>query len=186
MEVTKELRHEHKYIGKMIGLLEKMSERLVAGDESMVPHLRKAVAFVKGFADGCHHDKEEKLLFPTMVEHGVPKEGGPIGVMLEDHELGRQHISRLTDALNRYEEGDKSAALEVAESVKGYTHVLRAHIHKENMVLFPAAEKLLTDPEKEDLGEKMEKIEKERPGKTHHEYLHDLKDIEEALSKKSA
>jgi hemerythrin-like domain-containing protein len=38
--------------------------------------------FFRGFADKCHHCKEEDRLFPCMEARGIPREGGPIGVML--------------------------------------------------------------------------------------------------------
>ncbi|MGD0266766.1 MAG: hemerythrin domain-containing protein, partial [Candidatus Methylomirabilota bacterium] len=37
----------------------------------------------------CHHGKEENLLFKTMVDRGFPRQGGPIAVMLHEHETGR-------------------------------------------------------------------------------------------------
>lgn len=183
MEVTKGLKQEHQDIQHVIDLMEQMSNRLVSGDSSMVPPLREAVDFVRGFADRCHHDKEEKLLFPALEASGVPRQGGPIGVMLHEHDLGRRYISGVSQGLDDYEAGKEGAADEVAKNVKGYAELLRAHIQKENMVLFPMAEKVLTEPEKADLGEKMEEVEHKLGERVHHEYLHDITDMEEALSK---
>jgi len=43
------------------------------------------IGFLKEFADKCHHGKEEGLLFPALIQAGLPEKGGPIGVMLADH-----------------------------------------------------------------------------------------------------
>lgn len=182
MEITKSLRHEHRDIERMIRLMDTMGDRLQSGDDSIVPYLRKSIDFVRGFADGCHHEKEEQILFPMLEARGVPVKGGPIGVMLHEHDVGRKYIAGLVQGLDRYESGEKAAAGDIIENIRGYTNLLRAHIHKEDMVLFPMAEQVLSEPEKTDLHERMEEAEHKITGKTHHQYIHDIKDIEEALS----
>ncbi|MCL6472319.1 MAG: hemerythrin domain-containing protein [Firmicutes bacterium] len=182
MEVTDELKHEHRDIERVIDVIETMSERLARGDSSMVGLLHKASSFIKGFAEGCHHVKEEEVLFPALESHGVSKESGPIGAMLYEHASGRKYIAEIEQALSQYEAGDKEAANAVVNSVKGYTSLLRAHIQKEDMVLFPMAEKVFSEFEKHKLHEQMEEVEQRLEGKTHHEYLRDIEDMERAVA----
>lgn len=182
MEVTDNLKREHRDIERIIDVVEVMSKRLARGDSSVVGSLRKAVSFIRGFADSCHHAKEEGILFPALESHGVPKESGPVGVMLYDHDLGRKYVAGIAQGLDRYEAGDKEAAKMVAENVRSYADLLRAHIQKEDMVLFPMAEKVFSEPEKHELHEQMEEVERHLKGKTHREYLQDIEDLERALA----
>src|SRR4030065_429878 len=68
-----------------------------------------AADFIKGFADGCHHKKEEGVLFPAMQAAGVPSEGGPISVMLAEHEQGRRLTAGMRAAAERLPACDASA-----------------------------------------------------------------------------
>jgi len=129
---TNMLRHEHEVILRALALLERMGQGLEGGR----PVDRKALGWLRDFfgtfADKCHHGKEEQHLFPAMERHGVPREGGPLGVMLQEHEEGRARVRAMGHDDDR----------QVAEAIRGYTTLLRAHIDKENEVLFPLAEEL--------------------------------------------
>ena len=82
---TEDLVGEHSVIVKMLRVMDKASEEINKGKE-VEPELWKgAVDFLQNFVDKCHHTKEEKHLFPTMVERGVSGEAGPIAVMLREH-----------------------------------------------------------------------------------------------------
>ena len=79
----------------MLDILERMSEKIVAGESVPTDHLEQVLDFLEVFADKCHHGKEkEKLLFAAMEEAGVPKEGGPLAAMFSEHDRGRQFIKK--------------------------------------------------------------------------------------------
>ena len=52
-----------------------------------ISHLNQILTFFKVFIDKCHHGKEEIFFFPAFEAAGIPNEGGPIGVMIEEHHL---------------------------------------------------------------------------------------------------
>ena len=74
------LRDEHEVILRVLTALEGWLNQLEAGKPVRTETLRQAVQFFRGFADGCHHHKEEELLFPKLEEGGP---FGPVAVMLE-------------------------------------------------------------------------------------------------------
>ena len=63
--------------------------------------------FLSIFVDKCHHGKEEEFLFPALEAKGVKREGGPIGVMLHEHEQGRGLVAMLRNAVADYTSGIK-------------------------------------------------------------------------------
>ncbi len=89
MEATEILMAEHRVIERMIASLEAGAARIDAGQSMRPGFFIEATDFIKGFADGCHHRKEEGVLFTAMVDNGLPLESGPIAVMLAEHEQGR-------------------------------------------------------------------------------------------------
>ncbi len=147
MELCESLKAEHDVILHVIDSIEREAAQVEAGGDVRHEFFADAIAFVREFADGVHHQKEEKILFPRMVEAGVPKEGGPIGVMLYEHDEGRAHIRAMNAALPQAA-GDGEARRVLIREARGYVSLLRAHIEKENMILFPMADRVFDQAEK--------------------------------------
>ena len=79
MKATDELMSEHRVIERVIAGLEKAASRLEQ-DQAVRPELFIEPAdFIKGFADGCHHRKEEGVLFQRWSLRGAGRRPGPIG-----------------------------------------------------------------------------------------------------------
>lgn len=169
MEATHILKEEHKVIERVIAALESAVQKLQAGQDVPPTFFLETAQFVRGFADGCHHKKEEDVLFPAMVAHGMAVEGGPIGVMLAEHEQGRRAIRAMVAAAERWAEGDPAARAEVVRHALEYTALLRQHIEKENHILFPLAEDILPMETQARLVERFERLEHEETGEGIHE-----------------
>jgi hemerythrin-like domain-containing protein len=168
---TAALRHEHEAILRMLDATEEVASRLKRGSRIAPETLSGLLEFFKLFADRCHHGKEEDLLFPLLQQKGMPGQGGPIGVMLHEHTLGRALIREMSDAADAYTK-NPNAGLRWAEAATSYAGLLRSHINKENQVLFVMAERMLSDAEQQELSEAFEKIEIEKMGPGTHERLH--------------
>jgi hemerythrin-like domain-containing protein len=168
MEPTAVLRHEHELVCRALAGADALAEAARAGHVD-VRGARSFVEFARGFTDGCHHTKEERLLFPLVVERDPRLEAGPVAAMLHEHEGGRERIRRLDAALDAVEGGDDGAAADVAENLAAYAALLRAHIAKENNVLFPMAERVLTEQDERELEAAFERVELEETGPGEHE-----------------
>jgi len=130
--------------------------------------------FLKVFVDTCHHGKEEEFLFPALEEAGVPREGGPIGVMLQEHQTGRELIRKMSTSLDGLGKGKIDAESAFKEAAESYIEVLRKHIDKENNVLFPMADERLSQERQHQMSEQFERLERERIGEGRHEAFHKL------------
>jgi hemerythrin-like domain-containing protein len=148
---TDVLREEHRVILQALALLESAA----GGDPSATAPpgwWERALEWLRAFADRNHHDKEERYLFPALVEAGVPSEGGPVGVMLAEHVEGRTLIQamRTDDTAGR------------AEAARRYVRLLRDHIDKENDVLFPLADAVLAERAQQALARAFASVEAEQ------------------------
>jgi len=169
---TEVLRKEHDAILKMLEATETTAARLARGEKVPDSILAGLIEFFQQFADRCHHGKEEEVFFPRLVEKGMPKEGGPVGVMLQEHEMGRELIRRMSQAEGDYRAGASGAAASWALAARSYAALLREHIKKENDVLFVMAEQILNEAEQRQLAETFERVEIEQMGAGTHERLH--------------
>lgn len=160
----KELMDDHQVILHMLRALNGMCLRIGDGQPVAVADLDAALDFIKTFADYCHHGKEEDLLFPAMGEVGFPTQGGPIAVMLMEHEQGRAFVKALTGSLERVRSGEAAALKDVARAAGGYSALLSAHIGKEDNILYPMAMDAIPDARWQILKNEFDRVETERMG----------------------
>jgi hemerythrin-like domain-containing protein len=143
MEATALLMQEHRVIERVIAALETAARRLAQGASVPADFFLKAADFIKNFADGSHHAKEEGILFEVLTANGMPRNSGPVAVMLLEHEEGRRLTRAMREAAERLRDGDQAAAAQVAENALGYAELLRQHIQKEDKILFPMSERMI-------------------------------------------
>ncbi|MGH9794824.1 MAG: hemerythrin domain-containing protein [Candidatus Acidiferrales bacterium] len=169
---TNILRKEHDAILQMLDAALQAARRLERSQPVEPALLNDLLEFFQLFADKCHHGKEEELLFPLLEKKGMPRAGGPVGVMLHEHELGRSLIAEMKTAAEVYGVGDIAAGPRWALAARKYADLLGHHIHKENEVLFVMAERMLSAAEQQELAEAFEKLEEEKMGPGTHQRLH--------------
>ncbi len=179
MKPTEELITEHNAVLVALQILEKVEAAIAAGSTDAPEHLGQLIDFFRGFVDRCHHGKEEDVLFPELEKRGLPREGGPIGVMLAEHEIGRKHIRGMSEGLDRLRQGDNRAVSDIRENAAEYRNLINSHIYKENNVLFPMADRFMNDDDAVRIIDRFEEIERDRVGvgkhEAYHEMLHSLK-----------
>jgi hemerythrin-like domain-containing protein len=169
MHATDILMSEHRVIERVIGALETGAGRLEAGEAMDVAFFLQAADFIKGFADGCHHRKEEGVLFKALARNGMSEEAGPVAVMLAEHELGRTYTRGMREAALKLQAGDESARAAVVRNALGYAALLRQHIMKEDRMLFPMAGRVIPQGEQEQVVLDFETVEQEETGEGIHE-----------------
>jgi hemerythrin-like domain-containing protein len=144
MDAIDLLMDEHKLILRACDALESFGSTVAAGGGDPA-ELGRFVRFIREFADARHHGKEEDILFTAMVAAGFPRDGGPIAVMLMDHEAGRTHVGVMAEHAAQelpWSDTDRTA---VAGAASGYAQLLRGHIGKEDRILYPMARMRLHD-----------------------------------------
>ena len=138
------LSQEHRRIETMLDAVESRIHDSRPEDPFPIAFFTEALDFFRDFADGTHHAKEEKLLFPRMRLRGVPQEGGPIGVMLAEHDEGRAYLRAVRQNLQAAAAGSASARRAVEENALAYVNLLRHHIYKEDNILFRMGKMVLS------------------------------------------
>jgi hemerythrin-like domain-containing protein len=177
MNAIQELRMEHDAVRLTLKILDRICQEIERsgklGDAQHVDHL---LEFFTVFVDKCHHGKEEELLFPALEQIGVNREKGPIGVMLREHQLGRECVQKMKAAFSQFKTGEPRAAKDFVRSARDYMSLLNQHIDMENNVLFPMAERQLPEATQADLSKGFERIEEQKIGVGKHEEFHKMID----------
>jgi hemerythrin-like domain-containing protein len=182
MKATEILIEEHKVIERVLGVLETAAQRLESGDGVRLDLFIEVTDFIKGFADGCHHKKEEDVLFKAMVAHGVPVENGPIDAMLAEHEQGRAYTRAMREAAQGLKTGKESARSDILHYARRYITLLRQHIAKENEILFPLADRAIPQAKHAEVAAGFDHVEHDETGPgVHEKYLALVTDLESEI-----
>lgn len=149
-----DLMNDHRLIEAVMSSVER---KLSGETEFPAAFLRQALDFLVEYADRFHHAKEEEALFPALAGRGVPVEGGPIGMMLHEHTLGRKLLADIRSNLASAGQGDQEACATVRDRATQYIGLLRNHIWKEDNVLFRMARGVLDASSCQQLMERFER-----------------------------
>ena len=165
-KLIKILSDEHKNILIVIEALEEEAEAINNGKDPNVNFLRKAIDFIKNYADKFHHAKEEDILFKELCKDSNQENMhcNPVHQMLYEHDLGREYVKGITEGL---EKNDKK---KVIEHLRGYCSLLKVHIFKEDNILYPMADSVLSENTMKKLLAESNKVEKDRK-KDNEKYL---------------
>jgi len=175
MKPTEILSSEHRVIEQVLDCLDQIITGAERTGKLDVASATDALNFFRTFADQCHHGKEEAHLFPAMEAKGFPRESGPTGVMLAEHEQGRACVRQMQAAITA------GAVPAFAEAGRRYSALLRQHIQKEDHCLFSMADNAFSAADQAALLAKFERGEAEEMGAgTHEKFL----GIAGALAKK--
>ena len=170
MKPTDTLRAEHRNILRILGCLEVTANAIRESNVVDVGDLRAMARFCREYADKCHHAKEESHLFPFLEKRGMPHQHGPIAVMLHEHEQGRAAVGAMLAAVES-DSPDPDALRAFMRAADTFVSLLREHIGKEDHILFPMADDVLSADDQAELECIFEQIDQHEIGEaTHREF----------------
>ena len=156
---TAMLKEEHQNVLQKLDALKEVISRLDK-KETISAKLAELASFFKTDF-WVHFAKEEEALFPEM-EKFIPRDAGPIGVMLMEHEDLRNTNAQLQPAVEEYLRGSNDARAKGMIQRHGayFIELLRNHIAKENDILFMIADMHLDQTQIDKIVKLFHEIEK--------------------------
>ncbi|MGB2715831.1 MAG: hemerythrin domain-containing protein [Vicinamibacterales bacterium] len=148
--------HHHAYVRRALPRLASYTAEVIHAHGDAHPELYDVADLLGRLAQHMlsHMEKEEQVLFPWIVE---ASRGGvrppnvmfgtivnPIHIMEREHEVAAESVALIRELTDDYEPpADASPAYRhwLAE-LKAFDEDLRAHVHLEDRILFPAAARL--------------------------------------------
>jgi len=139
------IRDEHRTIAAILHGMEYLVRKIRAGTKKVDPRVFHAMLYyLDTFSERAHHPKEDQFLFSALRSRGAGAEA-LITELEKEHAGGEDALRRLAQALNRYEEGGDKEFPDFEQAVERFVGSYRDHMRKEEELLFPLAEKLLTE-----------------------------------------
>lgn len=155
---TEILMKDHEMTERVFAAAEKALAEAAPPTPGLVANLRE---YLVTYVDRCHNQKEEKALFPRLAARGIPMEGGPVAVMLAEHGKARELVDRIDAAAKGYVDGDKGRLAGLKEAFAEYAALNKQHYWKENDILYPLANRILSPDDAAAIVDEIEEIEQE-------------------------
>jgi hemerythrin-like domain-containing protein len=161
MTITEGLILEHNAIEEMLSVMNKIAGNIEKEKGFDTGDVERIIEFLRIYADKCHHGKEEIALFPALVMTGVKEDSNQVEAMLQEHNVGRGYINGLIAGVEDYKKNYSTSYVLVSACLTNYANLLHSHIQKEEEVLFPIADKVLTEQKRDKILEQFKTIEEE-------------------------
>lgn len=142
------LLEEHKIILQLLeklatitGIVEQACDLVYVGDD--VKQLKQIVEELSDTEK--HYLREENVLFPMLEKHGITE---PPAIMWMEHDKIREKKKQIYGMVREYDARDfQEFKKQLGENVRSLVDMLSNHIFKENSILYPAAQKAISDKE---------------------------------------
>lgn len=151
---------EHRYIETVVKSLADAAAALEKRRPLNVQKLRTVVEFLRVYADQRHHVREETWFFPILTKRGVPARGCPIDGLNHEHEKGRALVSALEEQTAFYAQRQPESDQALRQTLLEITRLYRHHLWMEDAMVFPMAEKLISENDSRELMEKFADLDR--------------------------
>ena len=131
------LRQDHRDIEV---LLDRAMEAIEPFDLNAVARRVNALG---DFVEKLHMPKEDEVLFSELARHAMDLAVGPIHALQREHDLFRAYLQAVKTELARGAVGRSVDRERIITSVRAMNTTLRAHMKKEDGVLFILAERVI-------------------------------------------
>lgn len=160
ISATEDLMREHGVLRRILVLYRRIGDRLSTGDTGFdAAGLGQAADLFRRFGEDYHErELEERRLFPTVQKAGGAA-AGLIGVLLSQHQRGRE-ITAYVQAkcvTGKVALGD---AAPLGSALNTMARMYEAHTAFEDTIVFPAWKKAISKHDLKEASEEFERIEK--------------------------
>lgn len=158
---------EHTLIKRWLALIPSVIDDMDLSSREGRQVIEEGVDLIRSYADKLHHGKEEDILFTYFDDSEKIFQ-----VIYEDHRVGRDHVQKMLQAL------EKEDSKILSHHLSGYLTLLTEHIRKEDELLFPWLDRKLSEEQLQELAEKFEAADK-KTGIDSKQYLSFIEKLED-------
>ncbi len=168
MNPTYDLKGEHDAILIVLSAMKKIASEILDRKYFDLFRVAQIIDFLKIYIDHSHHDKEEEILFPALIECDVPWIADTIHLLMDEHIIARGYMKAIENNLRDYLGGHAYALESMASGMLNYVELEANHMKVENQALLPLADRYLNKTKLESIYLDFKHIQKREIGKFQH------------------
>lgn len=170
------LMHEHRDIERVITLIRGEVEHLAAGKKPEPERIEEFIFLMRGFADACHHGKEEDILFRDLEKKDLSEQHRRImEELVQEHVEAREMVQKLEESNNELKSGKSTAVMDIKAQLKRIADHYPGHIVKEDKHFFFPCMEYFSEDERDAMLEEFDEFEQNMP---HEDYLKRIENLE--------
>jgi hemerythrin-like domain-containing protein len=158
MKATEILGHENRVIQQVASSCGVCAEALRSGTKVPTDVLESIVDFFEKYGDH-YYRQEEELLLSMLREKGVPFGRGPIALINYENHKRRTLVDQLSSAVRTYITSGGATKGVLIETLDALAEFFRSHIWKQDYLLLPMAERVLSEEDKTSLADWLHMID---------------------------
>lgn len=143
------LRDEHRNIEKLLAVLEHELELFDHNQRPDYDILQSIIQYFEDYPQSCHHPKEEMIF--DQLRRRDPRAAMAYGDVDAEHETEAQRLRTFADAVNAVLADQEVLRENFHRAVHEFIKHQREHLKKEEALLFPAAARVLTSDDWEEI-----------------------------------
>jgi hemerythrin-like domain-containing protein len=128
---------EHDASHIVLSAMKKLASDIRENRNFDLYRIAQIIEFLRTYVDHCHHDKEELILFPTLVETDVPWVIDTIHLLIDEHIIARSYVKAMDTNLREYVKGHVYSIESLASNMVNYVTLAENHMKIENQALLP-------------------------------------------------
>lgn len=154
------LAREHRLIERALDVLSRICDESRRPEGLNAADTIQLIQFLRDFADRTHHLKEEQILFPAIETKAFFPGCG----LVTEHQLGRERVRRMADAVEPSSRGDAESLRVFRQQARSLIAMLREHIVKEDDCLANVVHRTFSAEDCERLTREFDEMERREIG----------------------
>ncbi len=159
MHAVDNLVREHRLVSRVLDAFDEFVGRLERGVAIERHDLSRFVTFFREYADLGHHEKEEGIVFPALVNAGFGWDEGLVAEIRGEHNQERYLMRSLRHAALQKDGWSREDERHLISIARTFIDFERAHVAKENETLIPALRSQLAPDVASDVGRRLERFD---------------------------
>jgi hemerythrin-like domain-containing protein len=145
------LAREHAEVEAVLCVLDQLAAQSDRSETVDKSEIQAIVTYLTDCGELGHHEKEEAILAPKLIEHGFDWYDGPVAAMRREHRHEHMYLSVLGQLARQRGPWSLEDGHRFATDARALSHFLRSHMDHERCDLFDQAARSLPEQTKKAL-----------------------------------
>jgi hemerythrin-like domain-containing protein len=168
MKPTIDIKGEHYAITIILASMKKLAHDMRTGKFIDSYRIVQILDFLHTFSEHCHYEKEEKCLYPALLEYDIPWTADTINQLTDEQKLAHDYLDEIDTLFDEYLSGNAQVLKSLSASIMNYVVIEERHIKIVDNVLLPLCDKVFDTNKLKSVVADLKKIQDQNFGHIKH------------------
>jgi len=168
MKPSNDIKGEHYAIAIILSAMKKLALDMRTGKFIDSYRIVQILDFLHTFTEHCHYEKEEKCLYPALVEYDIPWTADTINQLVDEQKLAHNYLKEIDILFDEYLSGNAQVLNRLSASMINYVVIEERHIKIVDQVLLPLCDRVFDDEKRTSVVAELRKIQDQNVGHVKH------------------